>query len=56
MEERDFTEIKPSLRDQAAKFDGVRDRMARNFRILFAAFIATVLVLAGLMVMGFGWL
>lgn len=54
--QRELGEIKTTLRGHDGKFDGVRDRMERDFRILFGAMIAATLGLAGLMAKGFGWL
>jgi hypothetical protein len=53
---RDVSEIKTILHGHAGKFDGLRDRLDRDFRILFGALIAASLGLAGLMAKGFGWL
>jgi hypothetical protein len=52
----DLVEIKTELRDHRGRFDGLRDRMERDFRILFGAIIAVALALAGLMAKGFHWL
>lgn len=54
--QRDISDIKQSLRGHDDKFDGLRDRMDSDFRILFGALIVTTLGLAGLMAKGFGWL
>ena len=54
--DKDVGEIKSLLRGHDGKFDGVRDRMERDFRILFGAIIAVALGLAGLMAKGFHWL
>lgn len=48
-------DIKAELRGHDGKFDGLRDRMARNFRILFGALITVALGLAGLLAKGFHW-
>lgn len=54
--ERDIADIKTTLRGHDGKFDGLRDRMDRDFRIQFAALIAVALGLAGLLARGFHWL
>lgn len=54
--QRDLAEIKATLRGHDGKFDGIRDRAERDFRILFGALIAVALGLAGMMAKGFGWL
>jgi len=54
--QRDMADIKETLRRHDDKFDGLRERMERDFRLLFAALIAVALGLAGLLGKGFGWL
>lgn len=54
--ERDVFEIKALLRGHDAKFDGIRDRMDRDFRLTWGALIALGLGLAGLMAKGFHWI
>ena len=64
---QDLRDIKVDLRDlrnrQEQGFQHLLDRQdqmsaqqERDFRLLFATFMATVLSLAGLMAKGFGWL
>ena len=50
-----LADIKATLRIHDAKFDSLRDRMERDFRLLFGALIAVTLGLAGLMAKGFQW-
>lgn len=54
--ERDVADIRVALRGHDAKFDSMRDRMDRDFRLTWGAMIAGFLGLAGLMAKGFGWL
>ena len=53
--QRDVAEIKVILRGHDGKFDGLRDRMERDFRLLFGVIITVALGLAGLMAKGFHW-
>lgn len=54
--QRDLSDIKSIVRGHDAKFDSMRDRQERDFRILFGAIIAVALGLAALMAKGFHWI
>jgi hypothetical protein len=54
--EKRLGSIDSALLRHDSKFDGIRDRQERDFRLLFGALIVATLGLAGLMAKGFGWL
>lgn len=53
--ERDIADIKVILRRHDDKFDSMRDKMDRDFRVLFGVIITVALGLAGMMARGFKW-
>jgi hypothetical protein len=54
--ERDIADIKSDIRSMRQTMEHFHRRLDSDFRITFAAIIASNLGLAGLMAKGFGWL